>query len=270
MARVLILSSFVAAGHVGLCAAVPALQALGHSVTQLPTVLLPAHPGLARPAGRPVPVARLAAIRDALDAAGLLAGHDAVLTGYLPTRGHVAFAAALVRRMRRAAPGACVVVDPVLGDAPKGLYLPEAVGRAMRAALLPLADTTTPNAFELGWLSERPVADETQARAAARALGLPRVCVTSAPPPGGGIGVLEVGAGHARRFTVPRRAGVPHGTGDVFAALLAAGLETGAALGRLQALIEASLGADHLAIAEAARDWVDAPPILGETLSGEG
>ena len=270
MARVLILSSFVAAGHVGLCAAVPALQALGHSVTQLPTVLLPAHPGLARPAGRPVPVARLAAIRDALHAAGLLAGHDAVLTGYLPTRGHVAFAAALVRRMRRAAPGCRVVVDPVLGDAPKGLYLPEAGAHAMRATLLPLADIATPNAFELGWLSGRAVADEAGARQAARALGLPRVCVTSAPMPGAATGVLEVAPGWGRRFPVPQLAGVPHGTGDVFAALLAAELDTGAALGRLQALIGASLGTDHLAIAEAARDWVDAPPILGETLPGEG
>jgi pyridoxine kinase len=270
VARVLILSSFVAVGHVGLSAAAPALQALGHGVTQMPTVLLPAHPGLARPAGGPVPVARLAAIRDALDAAGLLAGHDAVLTGYLPTRGHVAFAAALVRRMRHASPGCRVVVDPVLGDAPRGLYLPEAVARATREALLPLADIATPNAFELGWLAARTVADESQARAAARALGLPRVCVTSAPLPGGDTGVLEVEAGHARRFPVPCRAGVPHGTGDVLAALLAAGLDSGAALGRLQALIEASLGADHLAIAEAARDWVDAPPILGETLHGEG
>ena len=45
MARILILSSWVAHGHVGLSAAAPALQALGHEVTQLPTTVLSNHPG---------------------------------------------------------------------------------------------------------------------------------------------------------------------------------------------------------------------------------
>jgi hypothetical protein len=47
----------------------------------------------------------------------------------------------------------------------------------------------------------------------------------------------------------------------VLSALLAAGLSPGAALGKLQALVTASLGAPHLRIAESAADWTRAAEI---------
>ena len=128
--RVLMLSSWVARGHVGLSAGAPALQLLGHEVTQLPTVILSNHPGFPHVAGRPVPVEQIAAMTEALAANGWLDTHDALLTGYLPTPDHVAFAAGLAERLKRA--GARITVDPVLGDAPKGLYLPLPVAEALR------------------------------------------------------------------------------------------------------------------------------------------
>ena len=63
--RILALSSQVAFGHVGLSAAVPVLQRLGHSVTALPTVMLSNHPGWPHVAGRRVPVADLDSMIDA-------------------------------------------------------------------------------------------------------------------------------------------------------------------------------------------------------------
>ncbi|MDF0600316.1 pyridoxal kinase [Psychromarinibacter sp. C21-152] len=260
MARILILSSWVAHGHVGLSAAAPVLQALGHTVTQLPTVVLSNHPGWPRAAGHPVPPETLAEMVDALDANGFLHGQDAVLTGYLPGAAHVAFAADLVDRLRAAAERPLrVVVDPVLGDAPKGLYLPEDAAAALRDRLVPLADVLTPNLFELGWLAGGPAETRDSARTAAQGLmgaGRARtIHVTSVPDGPARTGVLTVTRDGAELLGRPLRDGVPHGVGDVFAALIAAGLPARAALGHLDALIEASLGAPHLRIAEAAQSW---------------
>lgn len=246
MARVLILSSLVACGHVGLSAGQPVLQALGHAVTGLPTVLLSNHPGFAAVSGAPVPVDQLQRMADALEANGWLGQHDALLTGYMPSAAHVGFAVALLRRMRALRPDLRVVVDPVLGDAPKGLYIAQDVAEALRDRLVPLADILTPNAFEDGWLGVTAV---------------PRVLVTSAEV-AGRFGIHDSATGS--HYPVAHLDGVPHGTGDVFAALIAAGLPVAQALGHLQALIAASLGADHLRIAEALDQWTRALPHVSE------
>jgi pyridoxine kinase len=271
MARILILSSWVAHGHVGLCAAAPVLQALGHSVTQLPTVQLSNHPGWPRVAGRRVPVEELGAMTDALAANGWLGQADALLTGYLPSPAHVAFAAELVARMRAAAPDLRVVVDPVLGDSPKGLYIAADAAEAVRATLLPRADVLTPNAFELGWLTGRETGTLAEAFAAAAALrdmaGGAEVLVTS-PPLSAETGLLALDGAGARLYRAPREdaAQVPNGPGDVLSALIAGGVSPGAALGQLSALVRESLGAPHLRIAESAAIWTRAAPVPPESV----
>ena len=71
MNRVLIMSSWTSVGHVGLSAATPVLQALGHHVTQLPTIILSNHRGWRHVAGRPIPAREIlemvAAIENADD-----------------------------------------------------------------------------------------------------------------------------------------------------------------------------------------------------------
>ena len=170
MSRVLIMSSWTSVGDVGLAAAAPVLQALGHDVTQLPTIILSNHPAWPRFAGQIMAPERLAEMIDALDANGLLDGHDALLTGYLPSAAHVALACDIVDRLARRGPRPKVVVDPILGDDPKGLYLAEEAALAVRDSLLPLADIMTPNCFELGWLTGRSVATLAEVRAAAASL----------------------------------------------------------------------------------------------------
>lgn len=264
-ARILILSSWVGCGHVGLSAAVPILHALGHTVTQIPTVMLSNHPAWPRAAGTAVPPDRIGAMLDALDANGLLAGHDAVLVGYLPTSDHVAAACAAVDRMRAHDMAPSVIIDPVLGDDPTGLYVPAAAAEAIRDSLLPVADILTPNRFELGWLSGLPVGSVAQALTAAEALrrasGPSRIHVTSVPVSDAETGVLSIGDGPARLWRTPRLGGVPHGAGDVFSAMVAAGVPLRATLGYLQAIVSSSLGADHLRIIEAARVWTNADPV---------
>lgn len=258
MARILILSSWVATGHVGLSAAAPVLQRLGHEVLQLPTVMLSNHPGWPHVAGQQVPVAQIEAMAGAMTANGWLTGLDAVLTGYMPSAEHVTFVAGLASELRRS--GARLVVDPVLGDLPKGLYVPEAVALALRETLLPLADTLTPNRFELGWLTRHSTETLPDAAAAARGLA-PEVFVTSVQSSPSRTGVLSVTAGTRQLWSAPLREGVPNGVGDVFSALIAAGLPPGTALGHLDALIRESLAAPHLRIAESADDWSRAAPL---------
>src|SRR6476646_2004196 len=155
MAKVLAISSHVVRGHVGLDATVPALQHLGHEVWALPTVLLASRPGLGRLVKRDMPADDLAAMLAALEADGCWGSLDAVLTGYFPSPQSALVAAQAIARIKAARPDIPVLVDPVVGDAGR-LYVAQATAEAVRDALLPLASITTPNLFELSWLTGRP------------------------------------------------------------------------------------------------------------------
>ena len=181
MARVLAISSHVAYGSVGLAVTVPALQALGHEVIAVPTIVLSNHPGYQTFAGDAVPPASLERMIAALGANGWLEGVDAVLTGYLPTAEHVGVAERAILSTRAQSASALVVVDPVLGDDPGGVYIPEAAAIAIRDRLLRHARLLTPNRFELAWLSGLPVGGTDEAAAAALALPAPEVLATSIP-----------------------------------------------------------------------------------------
>ncbi len=221
MARIVAISSQVARGAIGLSAAVPALQALGHEVIALPTILLSNHPGHPRFAGERVAPDLLGRMLDALDANGWLASVDAVLTGYLPSAEHVALAARAVDLIRERSAGAIYVCDPVLGDHPKGLYIAEAAAMAIRAHLVPRADVVKMNRFECGWLGGRDVASGGDVCDVARQHGWRSAIVTSLPVPGGNelANVLVDGASSPMESRVPRRGRVPNGTGDLMGAL---------------------------------------------------
>jgi pyridoxine kinase len=223
MARILAISSQVVYGSVGLSVMVPALQALGHDVLAMPTVLLSNHPGHQHVAVVRIPAETLTAMVDALAANGWLTGVDAVLSGYLPTAAHVAVVASTVQRLRAVRPGLPFVCDPVIGDWPKGIYIDTEAAAAIRARLLPLATVLTPNAFELGWLTGCAVTDVLSAERAIRWLPDHVMTVATSVPASGPSAMLTNLAVHAQRrlqVDVARRAGVPHGTGDLLAALI--------------------------------------------------
>lgn len=258
MVRVLAISSQVARGHVGLAAIVPALQALGHEVTALPTVLLSNHPGHAHVAGAHVAPEQLARMLDALAANGWLGEIDAVLTGYMPTVAHVAVAEDAVARVRRANPGAIHLADPVLGDEPKGVYIAADAAHAVRDRLVADADIVKCNRFELEWLAGAPWPASRLAVAVPPGLGRGRLAVTSvADPDAGQLRTVAID-GEARVYCrIARRSGVPNGTGDLFSGLLLgwllAGDDLATALGRTTAalddVVRASLGRSELSLA---------------------
>jgi len=182
MPTVLAISSQVVFGHVGNSAAAFALRRLGVHVLPVPTIVLTSNPAISPHAIQRIAPDKLDEMLGALAANGWLDRLDAVQTGYLPSAAHVAVAAKWVRRLR--AEGALYVCDPIIGDEPAGLYLPEESARAIADELLPLADVATPNRFELGWFAGAEIADAAGALAAARALPAQCVLATSCPADG--------------------------------------------------------------------------------------
>lgn len=270
MARILAISSEVVRGHVGNTAARVALQALGHEVWALPTIVLSNHPGHGHTSGTRLDPAALLAMVEALGRNGWLGEVDAVLTGYLPSAEHVEVARYAVEQVRAKRADARVLVDPILGDHPKGLYLDAHAAQAIRNRLLPLADVATPNAFELGWLSGLPISDGEQAAHAAAHLGVPRVLATSVPVgPDRLLNMLVAPREPAEAVAVARRARVPNGTGDLLAALFLghwlAGEAVATALGRavagVEAAIAASAGADELRLIGSRTAWAHPEPL---------
>ncbi|WP_373505019.1 pyridoxal kinase [Aestuariivirga sp.] len=216
--RILSISSQVAWGPVGNTAAVPALQARGHEVIAVPTIMLSNHPGHGTPAGFRTQPEDISRILDALDGFGILAGCDAVFTGYFASPEQVEAAAIVLERMTSARPSLYVLVDPVMGDE-GGLYVPQPVAEAIRDRLVPLATCITPNRFELAWLSGHSVSDEDSAIAAARAIGTPEVLATSIPHYTDQIATLLVTVETYHIATSLKLAAVANGTGDFLSGL---------------------------------------------------
>jgi pyridoxine kinase len=215
MARVLCVSSHVAYGPVGNTAAVPALQARGHEVMAVPTVVLSNHPGHGRPAGFRTTSTDLAAL---LDHATALAAPDAVMTGYFATPEQVREVAEVIRLLRARVPSLSVLVDPVIGDG-GSLYVPEPVAEAIRDDLVPLASCLTPNRFELEWLTGWQSGTVADAVSAAQSLNRPEVLATSIPAGPDDLATIVVTGAKHRQQVTPLRHDVPHGTGDFLAGL---------------------------------------------------
>ncbi|MEI9899288.1 MAG: pyridoxal kinase [Hyphomicrobium sp.] len=266
MARILALSSHVAFGSVGLAAIVPALHWLGHEVLAVPTVVLSSHPGYPRFAGNPVPVEQLDEILNAMEANGWFGETAAVLTGYLPTLDHVRLARRAVEGVRAANPAMTYLCDPVFGDEPEGVYVPGGIPTALRDELLPLADITSPNRFELSWLSGLPVTGPEEARLAAESLSARSVLVTSVPAPDNRLANILFEGERGLACFVRRRVSAPHGTGDLLAAMFLGNKLNnhspsyclGASASAVDASVAASMSRGELPLASAGALWASA------------
>ena len=210
MARVLCISSQTVFGPVGNSAAVPALQAAGHEVMQIPTVLLSNHPGLGKPAGQSTPTALMEDMFQALERVGAFNDLAAVMTGYFTSAAQVIAVTKQIIALKAQHESLQVLVDPVMGDHGK-LYVAEDVADAIRSELLPLATITTPNIFELEWL-----AGEADISGAVSKLHIAETIVTSIPA----ANELETqlyADGKIFVRSIARHKNVPNGTGDFLA-----------------------------------------------------
>jgi pyridoxine kinase len=251
---VIIISSAVAYGNVGIRATAAGLRAFGHRTIELPTVVLSNHPGMGPPAGIGLKAEELGAMMDALERLGQLDRASAVTTGYFATADQVEAVAERVARLKNRREDLVVLVDPVIGDEEEGLYVDERAAVAIRQRLVPIASIVTPNCFELGWLARLPVGSEVEVVAAALALSVPEVVATSVAATGDQLQTLAITRDCVARSASPRLAEVPHGTGDLLAGLYLgcrlSGADAGTSLGKattmLQTAIAKSVGGEVL------------------------
>jgi pyridoxine kinase len=275
MARILAISSQVVRGHVGLSATVPALQRLGHEVWALPTIILSNHPGHPIAAGTRVEPQIQTQMLEALEHNGWLDEIDAIITGYLPSPGHVRVAADIIRLLK-AQRSIAYLCDPVLGDDAKGLYLDQPAALALRDELIAMADIATPNRFELGWLAGEDVQTIAAVQVAASALSVKTVIVTSAAQQDGRISTLMVHPEGNYVCDTAWQPDVPHGTGDFFAALVlgywlnseSAPMALGRAAAAVDVAIAASAGRNELELSASQEAWAHAAPLPARRLPG--
>ena len=229
---ILSIQSHVAYGHVGNSAAVFPLQRLGNEVWPVHTVHFSNHTGYDTVRGTVLGADLVRETVKGIGERGVLPRCDAVLSGYLGDAaiGHAVVEAAAAARA--ANPQALYCCDPVMGDhdatgGPGGLYVKPDIPDLMRAAVVPHADITTPNQFELELLTGQPCATLPQIIAAADSLrrrGPGVVLVTSVRRDDGDpdrIEVLARTAEGAWLIGTPRirLSHPPTGSGDAFAAL---------------------------------------------------
>ncbi|AMS28306.1 MAG TPA: pyridoxine kinase [Hyphomonadaceae bacterium] len=222
MPLVLILGSHVAGSRVGgtLASLALAQSPMKIDPVHVPTTLLGRHPGWGPPGGGPVSPELFAGMLEGIAANGLFAAVDGVLTDYFASAEQVQIAARAIDAVKTANPKAIILVDPVLGDAPGGLYVGQGVADALAEHLVPRADFLTPNLWELGYLTQTSPKDLQQIHYAATALGRPSLI--SSVERNGEIGGMLVDGSRAWLATHEKAAQPPKGTGDLMATMFLA------------------------------------------------
>ncbi len=274
--RFLSLQSHVAYGYVGNRAATFPLQRLGHEVWAVNTVEFSNHTGYGAWKGRTASAEQVADIVHGIEALGLLAKCDALLTGYVGDAALGDVVLDTARKVRAANPKAIWCCDPVLGDTDTGIYVKPGIDTFFKDRALPAADLITPNHFELDHLTGRRIETLDEAVAAARSLldGPRLALVTSFRRVDGNaeqVEMLAVAPDAAWRIVTPLIAFevMPNGTGDMVAAVftahwLASG-DVASALGQaassVYAVLEATqaMGERELQLV-AAQDRLVSPP----------
>lgn len=274
--RFLSLQSHVAYGYVGNRAATFPLQRLGHEVWAVNTVEFSNHTGYGAWRGRAASAEQVGEIVLGVEALGLFARCDGLLTGYVGDAALADVVLDTAGRVRAANPRAVWCCDPVLGDIDTGIYVKPGIEAFFRERAIPAADLITPNHFELELLTGRTVASMADALAAARLLlkGPRLALITSlrrANAPRDTIEMVAVTHEAAWRIATPMIGFpiAPNGTGDAVAALFTAhwisGDEIPEALGKaassIFAVLEATqaMGERELQLV-AAQDRLVTPP----------
>jgi pyridoxine kinase len=275
---ILVISSHVVRGTVGNRAVALALEALGHPTWVLPTVTLPWH--LGHGPGTMIIADENEFTSLCHDLANAPWKHEiaGIISGFMASPSQVVTTAALVTGLKAENSELVYLCDPVIGDftsesigdnmvAGYGnegrLYVSEEIATAIQEKLLPLADITTPNMFELGWLNalnpQEPAKNQAQMLAQARSLNVANVLVTSVPGlMRGCVGSVLVESDKAIMSEHKALANPPNGLGDLTSALFLSnrlgGLSTAKTLEKTTASVFEVLarttraGADELAL----------------------
>jgi len=245
---ILSIQSSVIAGLVGNTAAAPIYSLAGHQTFRIDSVNLAAHPGMAEVTKFIMPAVQMATLLNELCALQPMQKIKAIQTGYLGSVEQVSIISDFITKQ------ACplYVFDPVFGDNHK-LYVAPELAAASARALLPLATITTPNAFELSYLSGQDVSCIDTAIKASRLIqdkGPKWVLATGIQITKNQVADMLSGPDTQICFRYEKQPTGISGAGDVLAALLTASLVSGGDIATAakqasaitQALIRASSG----------------------------
>ncbi len=259
MPMALLLSSHVAGSQVGGGVTQRVLNHAKIDTMLVPTVLYGRHPGWGDPGGDTVGQDVFEGILSGVYEQGLFNLTDVIITGYFADVGQIFDTANVIDTIRKAprthgqtkafSGEVLTVIDPVMGDAPGGLYVTPAIAAAIKDQLVRRADLVTPNAFELGEITGRTLTDLGSMIRAARSLERP--VLVSSLPRHGKIGVMYVDAEEAWMVTHERCEKAPSGTGDLLTACFVAKIIEGAGP---KAALEHAVAAT-LSIVMRANEW---------------
>ena len=207
----------VGMGFLGNQAAFAIANALGARLIHVPSTFATAHGGFS---GRSSSVADPQQFRR--DVAFLIQQRPGIiLIGYLPKPQHVDVVATQLQEFK-----GIVLLDPVIGDYQKGLYVSQETARAIRERLIPLAQIITPNRFEAEVLlgsGDRTMSEHAYLNGLFD-LGPEAIVITSfeRDPDKHRVKLLFTNGYSYYRIWGPLFPAYPaHGVGDVFAASLA-------------------------------------------------
>ncbi|MCL2179786.1 MAG: pyridoxal kinase PdxY [Treponema sp.] len=230
---VLSIQSHVVYGYAGNTAAVFPLQRLGREVWAINTVEFSNHTGYGAWKGKILGAQLISDLVTGLEERGVLNRCEAVLSGYLGDAAAGRSIADAVLKIKKYSPNSVYCCDPVMGDHGRGFYVKPDIPSIISNELIPLADITCPNQFELEALTGHDTGTITGAVRAINALhemGPSIVLVTSYKKVNGEISMLASNGMNIYIITTPEILfeSIVAGTGDMTAAVfLSRYLETG-------------------------------------------
>ncbi|UXN03611.1 pyridoxal kinase [Bartonella sp. HY406] len=176
---ILLISSHVIRGTVGVRSSGFALETLGHHVWTLLTVTMTWQPrhGVAHRLN--IPIEDFSAFADDIEASLHSTEIDAVMTGYFASAKQVEIAAQLIKKLKQKRPDLTYLCDPVMADE-GGLYVREDIATAIKDHLVPLCNILKPNRSELEWMVGRKLDSNEDIIEAARSTQCDMVLITSA------------------------------------------------------------------------------------------
>lgn len=276
--QVLSIQSSVAYGHAGNSSAVFPLQRLGVDTWPVNTVAFSNHTGYGVWRGAVFEASQVADVITGVGERGVFPKLDAVLSGYQGSPEVAEVILDAVAKVKAANPDAVYCADPVIGDRGRGVYVRPGIAELMRDRIVPAADITSPNQFELELLTgaEVDTLDALlEAVDALRARGPRIVLVTSVEvldPTEETISMVAVDDSGAYVVTTPKlEMNVVAGSGDATTSmflgrLLQSGMDVPDALGKVASSIYGILdhtrrtGAGEMEIV-AAQDVIADPPM---------
>lgn len=226
MMRVLSVQDLSCLGKCSLTVALPVLSAMGCAATALPTALLSTHTAFPNPHRKSL-TDDLLPVCDHWKSIG--AEFDTVSTGYLAD----AMQVEAVRGVLDAFPDALHIVDPVMGDHGRLYSSMTADHVAAMQTLCARADVILPNVTEAALLTGLPYRETAdvgyfrQLLGGLETFGAKHVILTGVSMEAGKLGCFgkdENGEFSFQNAKVDRQC---HGTGDLFAAVVAGGMTRG-------------------------------------------